>query len=299
MERLSNTNVYKNCKTKHYTDGTTNSTVCIKGVFKSKFDESEEVSKREKIDNEISEQRSQAILDYLESKQTMDYCEWYETKKEREKLLPKAVKEREDKPVRHDSLKRAKDSIFDYVLNNDFEYFFTGTIDPEKLDSKDPKQLLKPLQKWLNNMVSRYNMNYIMIAELHKSGRIHFHGLFKADNLRLVDSGTKLYKGYGKPVSDERAEMLGLSDGRTVYNLATWKFGFSTCVNLVGDKMNTAFYVTKYITKDCKKIFGKFFWHNRGLKKPTISYSDVDYEEIDSLEHNGFKYVFTRGVENE
>ena len=211
------------------------------------------------------------------------------------RLYPKAKSKNTNDP-RHDSVKRAKDGIFDYILNNDFEYFFTGTINPEKLDSKDPKVLIKPLIKWLNNMQQRYGLEYLMIAEHHKSGRIHFHGLFKSEiPLKLEDSGTKIYRGHKKPIGNTRALQMGLSDGRTVYNLKTWKFGFSTCVALTGDRMNTAFYVTKYITKDCKKIFGKFFWHSRSLKKPDVLYADVDYEMIDSLDCNGYKYIFSRG----
>lgn len=298
MQRRIGIEVYHNTKTKLYTDGTTNTTCCKAYVFKSPLDESEEHGKKELLKHQLAEERTQNILDYLEARQTMDLTEFQELRKERRKNMPK--KEQEIKPPRHDSVKRAKDSIFDYVLNNDFDYFFTGTINPDVLDSKDPKELLKPLQKWLKNMVQRYNMQYIMIAEYHKhSGRIHFHGLFKADKLRLLDSGTKLYKGYNKPVSDERAVKLGLENGRTVYNLATWKFGFSTCIELYGDRINTAFYVTKYITKDCKKIFGKFFWHNRALQKPVIQYSNMVFDEIDSIDHNGYKYIFKTGDENE
>lgn len=298
MKRRTGLDVYFNSKTKLYTDGTINSTCCKSYVFKSSFDESEEHTKNDVLKQQLCEERTQNILDYLEVRQTMDLTGFQELRKERLKELPK--KEREIKPPRYDSLKRAKDSIFDYVLNNDFDYFFTGTINPDTLNSKEPKELLLPLQKWLQNMVQRYDMQYIMIAEYHKrSGRIHFHGLFKADKLRLLDSGTKLYKGYNKPVSNERAVKLGLENGRTVYNLATWKFGFSTCIELYGDRINTAFYITKYITKDCKKIFGKFFWHNRALKKPVIQYSNMLFEEIDSIDYNGYKYIFKTGDENE
>ena len=144
----------------------------------------------------------------------------------------------------------------------------------------------------------RYGLSYLMIAERHKKGGIHFHGLCRSSvPLRLEDSGTKLYKGHKKPVSNARAEKLGLTDGRTVYNLKSWKFGFTTCIELTGDRLNTAFYVTKYITKDCKKIFGKFFWHSRDLKKPKVIIEDVDYESILAVEHNGFKYQFKRGGE--
>lgn len=133
MRRRTHLDVYFNSKTKVYSDGTTNTVCCSQHIFKSKFDEPAEKAKKELFDYFSAQQKIQNILDYLDARQTMDMKE----------------KERSNNEPRNDSVKRAKDSIFDYVLNNDFDYFFTGTINPEELDSKDPKKLLKPLQKWL------------------------------------------------------------------------------------------------------------------------------------------------------
>ena len=240
-------------------------------------------------------ENSQNIIDYLNAK-GIDYDTYDERRRQYNREHPRSH-EREIMDVRPDSIKRAKDSIFDYILNNEFDWFFTGTVNPEQLDSFSPKDMLKPIQKWLKNMVQRNDLHYIMIAEYHpSSGRIHFHGLCKGENLYFVDSGTKLYTGYNKPVSNEKAEMLGLTDGRTVYNMTNWKFGWSTAIRLTGDKMKTAFYVTKYITKDTKKIFGKFFWHSRSLVRPQIEIKDIDYDTLRVAESNGFKYVFTGGT---
>lgn len=257
--------VYRNSKTKIYTDGTTNTIISRNFIFKDKDIHSE----------------------YLEYQL---YYAPIEVKKKKNKV------DCVQNEPRNDSIKRAKDQIFDLVLNNEFEYFFTGTINPEKYDSKSPSDLLKPVQQWLKDMVKRYGLHYVMIAEYHKKGGIHFHGCLNSDKpLKMEYSGTKLYKGYKKPVSDDKAAKRGLTDGRDVYNLKSWSFGFTTCIKLVGDRMNTAFYITKYITKDCKKIFGRFFWHSQNLKKPMIVMQDMDYDSIESYEVNGFKYVFKRG----
>jgi len=326
---LKSGDVYRNSKTKLYTDGTTNIIVSRSSIFKDKDILTENLEKKDEqkqVDiKEIREAYSNKIdkvyqilekvnLKDFEFEQFLlyenddnflirlneiglsnneyDYLKAYFTKQEEPR------KERNNNEPRFDSLKRAKDQIFDYILNNDFDYFFTGTINPQELDSSNPKEILKPVQQWLKDRVKRDNMRYIMIAEPHKSGNIHFHGLCAADKMKLVDSGTKLYKGYKRPISNERAERLGLVEGRTVYNMASWKFGFSTCIALEGDRINTAFYVTKYITKECKKIFGKFFWHSRNLKKPLIIVDDLDFDSIDCVETNGFKYLFKRGSDN-
>ena len=199
--------------------------------------------------------------------------------------------------IRHDNLKRAKDSIFDLVYSNDWEYFFTGTIDPKKIDSSDPKSLKKPLQKWFNNMRSRYGLNYICIFERHKkSDGIHIHGLISScplTPLRLVPSDTKTYLGFKKPMKDSTARRHGLDPqkGQTVYNLTTWKFGFSTAIKVYGDRAALSNYITKYITKDNEKIMGRYYWHNRELKKPTITYRVSEISEIYNLPvYHGWRF---------
>ena len=195
--------------------------------------------------------------------------------------------------TRLDSLKRAKDFIFDYVLNNDFEFFFTGTLDPKQIDNKDPKEVMKKITKWLQNQTARNDLQYLLVAEYHKKGGIHFHGVFKG-NVKIVSSGTRKYKGYKKPIKDETALRIGLdiSEGHEVFNLPSWKFGFTTAIKCYGEKTAIAFYITKYLTKDANKIFGRFYWHSRGIEKPVITYENSDFNAVDSFEFHGFKYEF-------
>ena len=197
---------------------------------------------------------------------------------------------------RHDSFKRAKDHIYDYILCNDWDFFFTGTINPKKMDSSKPKDCLNPLKVWLQHMVQRYGISYIAIFEHHKKGRIHMHGLIKqnpAKPLKIVDSGTKIYFGFKKPMKNRTAKRYGLSpeNGKTVYNLSTWRFGWSTVIQVYGSPQQLAHYVTKYITKDNKKIFGKYYWHSRDLQKPKVVFSNVDFDSIQSAEYHGYKYT--------
>ena len=289
-----------NCRIKVYVDGSKNYMLCSNSIFKDPFyEDQQKIEKREAIFTK-KERELMLIKKYL-GVDTLKDVEPALIAEARAILFGESVVPDTDlKEVRYDSMKRAKDSIFDYILNNSFDYFFTGTINPELLDSQDSNEVLKPVKKWLENLVARYGLSYIMVAERHKSGAIHFHGLLKSQKpLKMVDSGTKLYQGYNKPVSNEKAEKLGLSGGRTVYNLANWRFGYSTAIKLTGDRMNTAFYVTKYITKDFKKIFGRFFWHSRDLKKPQIIYKNVDFNSFDALDYGGFKYRLDRSDNDE
>ena len=288
--------IRRNCRIKQYKDGSKNYIVCVDSIFRDPYDENIEEDKKKQKKAERELKRIELIKQYLNVDDLKDVDSAAIADARACLFGGREVVDSLD--VRYDSMKRAKDSIFDYILNNDFSYFFTGTINPDKLNSSDPVELLKPLQKWLNNLRNRYGLSYVMIPEYHKSGRIHFHGVFASEKpLKLEDSGTKLYKGFNKPVSNDKAELLGLSGGRTIYNLSSWRFGFSTCISLQGDPINTAFYVTKYITKDCKKIFGRFFWHSRDLKKPDMIYTDIDFDSFAGLDFGGFKYRFERGGE--
>ena len=66
-----------------------------------------------------------------------------------------------------------------------------------------------------------------------------------------------------------------------MYNVSDWQYGFSTAIETYGEPSQLAFYVTKYITKDVKKIFGKFFWSSKNIKRePKITYADEDFSEI-------------------
>ena len=190
-----------------------------------------------------------------------------------------------DNPVRDDNLKRTKETIFDIAALNEFTWFITWTLDSREIDRYNPKEVSKKLKSFLRNAVQRRNAKYLVIPELHKDGAIHMHGLLSG-NFEMADSG----------VTD--------SKGHTIYNMPQWKLGYSTAIELYGDKLNTARYITKYISKDFKKIFGNFYYSGGGVaRKPKTDYVNLEYERINSPEFRnvyGYKYVgYNANEENE
>ena len=164
---------------------------------------------------------------------------------------------------RADNVKRAKDKIFDLVALNDWDYIFTGTLGDTFYDPTNAKAALKPLQIWLMNMVSRKGLKYVLVAELQpKSGRIHFHG-FINDALKMVDSGTRIVSWASKPVKIDTIRRKGYDpaeyEDRIVYNCPQWKFGFTTAIKAHNGSQACARYITKYITKDNKAVFGRYY----------------------------------------
>lgn len=184
--------------------------------------------------------------------------------------------------TRSDSRNRSLTSVYDIICMNekDFKYFVTLTIDPDKVNSKDPKKVIPLLRTFLKNMTSRYGLKYILIPEHHKSGAIHLHGLFN-DSLILTDSGTRKAKGYTKPLKIETLKRKGvpLDECQIVYNIPQWKYGFSTAYEIYGDVNGVSAYVTKYITKDLAKIFGNFYYAGGNITREVPKeLTDTDYQ---------------------
>lgn len=206
--------------------------------------------------------------------------EYWEPIDESKKSEPKP--KNMDNEVRMDSLKRAKERIFDIAMCNEFKYFITWTLDKEKIDRYDSSEVSKKLKVFLNHKVSRNDARYLVIPEYHKDGAIHMHGLLSGE-FQMMDSGKKT------------------KDGKTIYNMPQWSLGFSTAIELDSQKERVSRYITKYVTKDFKKIFGSFYYAGgHGLiRKPPLKYYDVDYDSFEVPEHRPeavnvwFKYIDT------
>ena len=179
--------------------------------------------------------------------------------------------------VRDDNLKRVKERIFDICALNPFTHFVTWTLDASKIDRYDVDVIRPKILKTLDNLHQRQGMEYIVVPERHRDGAVHFHGLVYGDGLRYVDSG---HVDAG---------------GHTIYNMPQWRFGYSTAIRLYGDSMRVASYMTKYVTKDLSKIFGKFYFASRSIGRSVpVEYSIIDYDAIDVREYRnvyGYKYL--------
>ena len=157
----------------------------------------------------------------------------------------------------YDSVRRAKKMIKNIALLNDWDYFITLTIDPKKYDSTDPKEVMKLVKKYLRHKVERLKMKYMLIPEYHKEGgKIHVHMLLNSN-----DHDLKLEKA----VNEKTGKLIKSSFGHQVYNLKDWKCGYSTACKMDKNKSRVANYVSKYVVKDIKMIFGNYYLHSKGL----------------------------------
>ena len=159
--------------------------------------------------------------------------------------------------------------------NPDFCYFFTGTFDPKKWNSKNFNEIYKPLRRFLQNK----GIKYILVAELHQSGAIHFHGVFNASvepYLEKFDLSKKLPKRIRDGI---------LKENRELFNFPTYakRFGWVS-IEKIRNLDAVACYVSKYITKsfddEKNRISYRRFFASKNLSRP---FNDIP-KENDVLE---------------
>lgn len=170
--------------------------------------------------------------------------------------------------------RRAKAAVRDLARSNAFRWFVTLTLDPAKVDRYDVREITRRLNHWTDNHVRRDGLAYVLVPERHKDGAIHFHGLFN-DTLEAVDSGHRD------------------SGGHRIYNLPAWDLGFTTAIELYGDRRQAIAYVCKYIGKQMGpdgspgKVGGRWYYSGGALQRPAVSFADVGpdvYDKTDSYE---------------
>lgn len=217
---------------------------------------------------------------------------WEAREKRRTSSVPKEESETDTEKNAADSMRRARNKVYEIAAaNEDFRYFVTLTLDREKVDRYDPEEVGRKVNKWLSNAANRKDLKYLVVGELHEDGAIHFHGLFNESEVRMQDSGTVKVAGHKKPIKQATARRLHIPDQewQHVFNVADYSYGFSSALELPDDgdtREAVARYITKYITKKLKKVFGKWYWAGgEGLKrelpyrKLNLDYSALDGEE--------------------
>lgn len=174
------------------------------------------------------------------------------------------------------AFKRSKNMIYKLACNNNpWDYFVTFTFNGDKVDRYNFSEVSKKLSNWIDNIKRKYNckdMGYIIVPEKHKDGAWHFHGLLKnCDNLNFIDSGIKD------------------NQGRTIYNISNYKFGFTTATKL-SDIDKAVSYILKYISKD---LFGdnlkgkKRYWRSKNLQMPAVETAIFEGNKIDLMKMLG------------
>lgn len=168
-------------------------------------------------------------------------------------------KELEKSRLKHSFEVRRK--IRDYVLNNDFQYFWTLTFDLKENEQMDNLHFNK-MERWLRIMRGRAKrrdeeFRYIFIPEIHhgngkNGGTIHWHGVTGGYVPKLTYSGHK-------------------QKNVKVYNCVDWNYGFSN-VQKIQSKEKVANYITKSIANSPVHSYKKKYWCSKNLTLPNTYY---------------------------
>lgn len=174
------------------------------------------------------------------------------------------------------SLRRTRKAIKDYALCNDFDLFATFTLADDRFNDDRSK---KRLATWFKNQRDRNGkFKYIVVAERHKNGALHFHALIGGYTGRLV---------YG--INPHNGEYIPDGRGEFVRNFDEYKLGINSAkvIDSKESKTKTAYYLQKYINKDMVIVFGhNRYWASKGLRKPvTIDNPEPFYKSVEADRH--------------
>lgn len=197
-----------------------------------------------------------------------------------------------------ESILRSKSKIFELAYCNPWDWFFTGTINPNKQDRTDLELFHKQLTQWLRNYnrIHSLNIKFLFVPEKHKDGKSwHVHGFIyglPVEHLTQFQVGDKMGKGLADKVLN----------GDIVYNWKAYfnRFGFCD-LEPIRNHEAVSKYVTKYINKELAssvtELNAHTYYHSRGLKfaelkrKGTMIWDDIvptfenDYCSVVWLDH--------------
>lgn len=182
---------------------------------------------------------------------------------------------------------RARSMVLQYALCNPWEYFFTGTLDRRKFDRYDLDTYAARLMQFIRDKRKKYGAKFqvLLVPERHKDGAWHIHGL-------VHDLPAAALAPFG-PDAPKHLNAQGFLNWPDYMD----KFGFCSLAP-IRDPVATAFYITKYISKDLSRRsadLGKhLYFHSRPLQKATKA-SDVYYfnQELDECCVNDYDFCKT------
>ncbi len=162
---------------------------------------------------------------------------------------------------------RARSTIEQLGNCNEWDFFVTFTVNPEKYDRYDFQAFYKPFSKFVNNYKRKTGSKfyYIFVPEQHKDGAWHLHGLIGGlplEHLRPFSLEERL----PKYIRDK------LKSGIQLYEWPDFaqRFGY-TIVEPLRDTEKAANYITKYIGKgfanDSRFKNARLFIPSLGLKR--------------------------------
>lgn len=180
---------------------------------------------------------------------------------------------------------RAKSTIYELALCNDWAWWCTFTLNKQKYDRYDLDKFKKDFSQYLRDKNKKYNSNikYLLVPEQHQDGAWHMHGLMvDIPPVELV----KFNEGNNIPKYIKKR----LKEGQAVYNWPSYVDKFGWCdLEYIKNKDACAKYITKYINKSLERTVSELNAHSyycsQGLKRAVeikrgtmLGHIDPDFE---------------------
>lgn len=188
---------------------------------------------------------------------------------------------------------RAKSKVKELCLCNEWQWFFTGTLDSSKYDRKNLKKYHHDLTQWIRDCNKQYNtkIDFIFVPELHQDGESwHMHGLLNGLPVEHLTQ-FKIGDTMGKYIAEK------VKKGDAVYNWKKYvdKFGFCN-LEPIKNQCKVSRYLTKYISKDLYKsvteLNSHIYYCSRGLKRAeTVKEGYMSWDNIQPSFVNDFCIV--------
>lgn len=183
----------------------------------------------------------------------------------------KSPPDKEEPPQRlANNLSRARTTIFELALCNDWEYFITLTLDPKKYDRMNLQLFRKDLSRFIRNYRAKHsaNVKYLLIPEQHKDGAWHLHGFL----MGLPESHLRLFT-----LTEKLPHYIcrKLETGQLIYEWEPYRKKFGFCdIEPIRNLEATSKYVTKYVTKGFRsgviESGGHLYYASQKLNRSTV-----------------------------
>ena len=193
------------------------------------------------------------------------------------------------------SISRSKKIIFELAFCNEWNWFFTGTLNPNVHDRTDLNKFHRDLTLFLRRygVKNGLKIHFLLVPELHDDGKSwHVHGLISGlplSHLKQFEIGDKMSKKLLEKVLN----------GEKIYNWLEYsrKFGFCD-LELIKNHEAVSKYITKYINKklgsDVKEQNAHTYYCSRGLRRAEkIKIGSMNWGNIESDYKNEYCSVAT------